>query len=436
MRRSRAPVRSPALAVFVIGFLCAGASVAAPQAAPPRAMVSSDDLVARALKEHPELAAARAELEAARARLQQAGLRPNPMLDLAGQQNVTGSDNSVSVGVTVPLDLNGRKEGRVAVAEREVEMKGALLADRERRLRADIRLKAGEVLAATRNLAVARDLLDVNRKGLGLIEVRVRQGATPPLEGSLLLVEVNRLHAAQQLQESRVEVLHLQLKALAGLPPEEPLEVGGALETGALRVDRAGGLTRATAGRPDIRAARAEAAMARARIQKEEAEGRWDASVNVGYQRQETGFGLNGLTDRGGTRPIQDTFHMVGGGLTITLPVRNRNEGNIKAARAETRAAERRREFLELVARQEVASAFTQYEAARRSLETYGRGVRDLARQNLDTVRQSYGLGRGSLLDVIAEQRRFIDVENGYTEVLKQVYDAAVEIERAIGEVS
>jgi outer membrane protein TolC len=51
----------------------------------------------------------------------------------------------------------------------------------------------------------------------------------------------------------------------------------------------------------------------------------------------------------------------------------------------------------------------------------------------VETVRQSYGLGRLQLLDVIAEQRRYIEVENGYTEVLKQVYDAAVEIERATG---
>lgn len=423
MRRSRLFVLSLSI---LISLASAPTAVAQP----------IDAMVARALTEHPELAAARAEVDAARARLQQAGLRPNPMLDLAGQQNVAGPDNSVSVGVTVPLDLNGRKEGRVAVAGREVELKGAQLADRERRLRAEIRLKAGEALAATRNLGVARELLDVNRQGLGLIEERVRRGAAPPLEGSLSLVEVNRLDAAQQLLESRVEVLHLQLKSLAGLPPEEPIDLGGALEAAAVQVDRVSGLRRATAGRPDMRAARAEAAMARARIQKEEADGRWDASINLGYQRQETGFGLSGLTDRGGTRPIQDTFHMVGGGLTITLPVRNRNEGNIKAAEAETRAAERRREFLELMIRQEVASAFTQYEAARRSLETYGRGVRDIARQNLDTVRQSYRLGRGSLLDVIAEQRRFIEVENGYTEVLKQVYDATVEIERAIGEAS
>jgi len=69
------------------------------------------------------------------------------MLDLAGQQNVSGPDSNVSIGLTVPLDLNGRKEGRVAVAGREVEVKLAQLADRERRLTADVRLKAGEVFA-------------------------------------------------------------------------------------------------------------------------------------------------------------------------------------------------------------------------------------------------------------------------------------------------
>ena len=85
---------------------------------------------------------------------------------------------------------------------------------------------------------------------------------------------------------------------------------------------------------------------------------------------------------------------MVGGGVTITLPVRNRNEGNIAAARPRRGRPSADASSLELVARQEVAAAFTQYEAARRSLEIYGRGVRDLARQNLDIVRQSHGLGR------------------------------------------
>jgi len=115
------------------------------------------------------------------------------------------------------------------------------------------------------------------------------------------------------------------------------------------------------------------------------------------------------------------------------LPVRNRNEGNIAAAMAAARAAERRVEFAVLTVQQEVAAAFTQYEAAQRSLQLYERGVRDVAGRNLEVVRRAYELGRGSLLDVIAEQRRYIEIENGYTDALKQVYDAAVDIERAVG---
>jgi cobalt-zinc-cadmium efflux system outer membrane protein len=392
-----------------------------------------DELVDQALRQNAEVAAARAEVDAAIGRLRQAGLRPNPMLDLAGQQNVSGPDNNVSVGVSVPLDLNGRKEGRVGVADRELAMKRAQLADRERRLRADVRMKAGDVLAAARNVEVTGELLEVNRTGLGLLQERVRTGAIPPLEGNLMQVEVNRLDASRQVLDSRLEVLRLQLRALVGLGPETPLSVRGELEAPGVPLDRDAGTTRALAARPDLGAARTDVALAQARVRKEEADGRWDASVNVGYQRQETGFGLNGITDRGGTRPIQDVFHMVGGGVTITLPVRNRNQGNVQAAGAEVRAAERRREFLELQVRQEVAAAFTQRDVARRSLALYARGVRDLARRNLDVVRQSHGLGRIPLLEVIAEQRRYIEIEMGYTDALKQAWDGAVEVERALG---
>ena len=406
--------------------------VPAPTSAQTIGEMTVDELVARALADNRDLKAVRLEVDAAAGRLQQAGLRPNPMLELGGQKALS-PDNNFNVGVSLPLDLNGRKEGRVAVAEREIEVKRRLVAERERQLRAEVRMKAGELLAAQRNLGVTDDLLGVNRSALDLVGTRVRQGAAPSLDEGLQLVEVNRLDASRQLAQSRVEVAALQLKALAGMAPDAPLTLKAELTTGPLPMDRAEALQRAVSDRPDVAAARAEAAMATAMIKKEQAEGRWDATVNVGYQRQDVGFALNGLTSTGAQRPIQDVFHYFGGGVSITLPVRNRNEGNVAAATAAAQAAERRVEFVVLTAQQQIGAAFTQYEAARRSLDIYERGVRDVSRRNLDVIRQAYQLGRGSLLDVVAEQRRYIEVENGYTDALKQVYDASVEIERAVG---
>ena len=417
-------------ALLLLGELFAGVSTAGAQ---PARDLTVDEWVALALANNPEIRAARAEVEAAVARVRQAALRPNPMLELGGQKAIS-PDNNVSIGVTVPLDLNGRKAGRVGVAEREVEVRRAQLAERERRLRADIRLKAGDVLAARRTLAVTDELLQANRDALALVEARVRRGAAPSLEANLMRVEVARLEAGRIMQVSRADVALLQLAALAGAPPDEPATVRGDLSAPAGLAEPVEAVARAVEQRPDVRAARADVAVAQAKVRKEQAEGRWDASVNVGYQRQDFGFNLRGLTDSGATRQIQDVFHYFGAGITVMLPVRNRNEGNVAAATAEATAAERRRELTELIARQELAAALGQYAAARRTVELYERGVRRLARDNVDVVRQSYGLGRATLLDVIAEQRRYIEVEGGYTDVLRQAWDAAVEVERAIGE--
>ena len=427
-------MRRPWVAVLTLAIIGGGPSVGRAQAQTLAAEVTVDELVTRALAESPDVLAARADADAAKGRLVQAGLRPNPMMELGGQKAL-GTDNNVMVGLSIPLDLNRRKEGRVGVAEREVEMKQFQVTDRERRLRAEVRMKAADVLAARRDLEVTDDLLRTNREALNLVGERARRGAVPPLEENLLLVEVNRLDAGRRMLESRVEVFTLQLKALTAWPAEAPLTLTGDLGGPPPPIiDRQAAVTQALAQRADLRAAQADAAMARAKIAKEQAEGRWDASFSVNYQRQDFGFaGLNGVTDRGGTRPIQDVFHYFGGALTITLPVRNQNQGNVAAARAEAAAAERRIELTVLTVRQEIQAAFTQYEATQRSLEIYARGVRDVARRNLDVVRQTYQLGRGTLLDVITEQRRYIDIEMGYTDALKQVYNAAVEIERAAG---
>jgi cobalt-zinc-cadmium efflux system outer membrane protein len=395
--------------------------------------VTVDALVTRALAENPELQASRAGVDAAQGRLQQAGLRPNPMLDLGYQDSVTGPDNNIMVGVTLPLDLNGRKAGRVGVAERELAMQRARVAERERQLSAEVRMQVGEFLAARRNLRFTEELLRVNQEALALLRARVARGAAPALDENLLLVEANRLDASRHLIQSQVAVLTLRIKTLVGLGPEAPLALQGELLPAPPRLHLQEGMRRALEARADLLMARAEVAMTEAMILKERAEGRWDASVNVGYMRQDFGYALQGLTERGETQPITDIFHYVGGGVTVMLPLRNRNQGNIAAALAEVTAAERRLTYMMLTVRQEVAAAFVQYEAAQRALDIYTQGVREVARQNLEVVRKAYELGRTSLLDLIAEQRRYIDIETGYTEALKQVYDTTVAIERAVG---
>ena len=59
--------------------------------------------------------------------------------------------------------------------EGELEIKRAQVAERARLLRADVRMKAGEFLAAQRNLRFTEELFQVNREALDLLRTRVSQ---------------------------------------------------------------------------------------------------------------------------------------------------------------------------------------------------------------------------------------------------------------------
>ncbi len=395
----------------------------------PAGGVTADEAVARALSSNGELLARRKEVEAARALVKQASFRANPRLDISGSKAVTMSDNQLMVEGMLPLELGGRRAARVRVAVREVEVRGAMLADRERMLAAEVRAKFGEALASILKLGITEDLLNNSQRGYRLVVARVLEGRTAPLEQNQVLVEVNRLRSMRETERGRVEVALLELRNLMGAEPSEALKLRGDFDG---LIDPLPATDEATAraldSRPDILAARAAEALAESRIAEARAAGRTDAEVRAGYQRMRSGYGLNGIDERGRLAPIDDTFHSVTFGVSVTLPVRDKNLGAIEAASAELEAAKHRREFLELTVRREVAAAYAAYESAARASEIYRVGVRGQAGQNLSVIRQTYELGAKTLLDYIAEQRRFIELENDYVDSLLETYLARVRV--------
>ena len=195
-------------------------------------------------------------------------------------------------------------------------------------------------------------------------------------------------------------------------------------------------LRRALESRPDLAALRAAENIAAAQAEQSRVEGKVDASIFANYERMNFGYNIRGFNDAGALVPITGIFHYATFGLRITLPVRNKNQGLIEAALAAKEAARKRREFAELVVRNEVAAAYARLEKARTASAVYRDHVINASARNLDVLRQAYTLGQKNLLDYIAEQRRFIDVETGYTDLLKENFTALVEIERVTGTLS
>ena len=395
--------------------------------------VTEEELVTRALASNPTLLAQRQEIAMAKGNVTQARLRQNPSLTLGGLKEVNGGDNAINVSGSLPLELFGRRARRTEVAENKQEATQQGVADQERLLAGEVRMRFGQVLASIRNLMFVEQLLQINRDFLRLMEDRVREGAVPSLDADETRVEANRIETLRIDYQAKAQVALLALKETVGVDPQEVIRLKGVLELAPQDYDQNQLLQLAMDHRPDLALQRVNKALAKAELRSDQATGKPDASVFGGYERPDSGFSQRAFDAAGNLSPIRQTFNYVVFGLNINLPVFNRNQGGVAADTAAIQAAQSKIASVNLSLRHEVAQNLIRFNGAQARVTVYRSGVRDQSAHNLDVVRQTYSYGRTTLLDVIAEQRRYIDVETGYTDILLDAYAARIALEQAVG---
>ncbi|MGA9768063.1 MAG: TolC family protein [Blastocatellia bacterium] len=413
------------------------ATVAAPSSVlstyvDPLQGASSSDLVRRALTLNTELAAARFEVERARGRLRQAGLRPNPTAEFeqtTGRLTGSAGERETTIGFALPLDVSGQRSARINLARAEFEAVEVGLADRERRLAAEVRASYAEVMAAIRELEIMENLINVDQQTARVVEVRVTEGDSSPLELNLLRSEVDRLRARRVLVEGRLQALILRLKNLVGTAPGETLRLSENLDAQILTeppsVEAAVDIALRT--RPDLRLARLTEEVAQAGLRLAHVQGRPDVTAFTRYTDNSAVF------DNTPVGVLRDKDRLLTFGVSIGIPVFNRNQGAKAEAAAAIAQARKRREFAETVVRSEVASAFARYEAAKNSLTIFEQGVLDRSAQNIRSVRGAYEIGAFRVTDLLVEQRRYIDLQREFIEAMAERFRALADLQSAMG---
>lgn len=394
---------------------------------------SSNDLVRRALASNGELAAARIGIERSRARLRQAGLRPNPTLDFeqtTGKFTGAPGETERSIGVAVPIELGGKRRSRIELAQAELEASEAEVADRERTLSAEVRANYAEALAALRELQITENLNDLDVRTTRFVQARVNEGETAPIELNLLRVEVDRLRSRRALVEGRLKAGILRLKSLAAIPSEEPLRLREDLATPVLPAPPGSieaAIDIALRSRPDLKLARLNEEVAQAGLRLARSEGVPNVTA---FSKYTVGRSVFDDTPVG---VLVDRDKLLSFGVSVDIPVFNRNQGAKAEFAAAISQAKSRREFLESIVRSEVQSAFARYEAARAAVSTFEQGVIARSNDNIRVIRSAYELGQFSITDLINEQRRLVDSQRDFTEALAEQYRALADLQSAMG---
>lgn len=394
-----------------------------------------EELVRKAIENNRELLAMRQRVAEARGLLRQAGVRPAPALEIDGSTGRllgTRGEEEYSAGYSYPVETFGKRDKRVRLARKAVELAEAELVERGRRLAFEVKTRYAEALAEQQRLAALDRLLAVHRDSYRLTEARVQHGDAAPLESQLLLVELNRAEAQRATAAGRLEAALLDLRRLAGLTPSDGLVLAEGPDKLKL-IPLAQLKQQALESRADLRVARLLEEQGAAEVDLVEAQSRPDVTLSARYARRSAEFEQFGLNASGVRVPIHDRDNILSLGVSVPLLTRNRNLGAIEAAGARAAGARLRREHLQAVIPLEVEAAWRRWEAARRALETLDRGVVRQSEQNLEIMRQAYGLGQLRMLDVLNEQRRVIDTQMAHIEARLELARALAELERAAG---
>jgi cobalt-zinc-cadmium efflux system outer membrane protein len=369
-----------------------------------------DDLEMMAQGNNPTLAQASARVRALRGNWVQQGLYPNPRLLYKGDE--IGDENRAGFqGFSVAQEIVTR--GKLGLAQNivagQIQQAEQEFAAQDMRVRNDVKLRFYEVLLAQRAMELnqemerlsgvtantANDLFKASEVGRSdVLQARV--------ELDLVQLQTVKAHNAQESAWRRLAVV-------VGLPELQMRPLSGDLRQDIPDFKWDELWLRLQSCSPELSAAQAKVAAARATVQKAYADRCQNWDVEAGYAHDNaTGFDTGGIT------------------VAIPIPLHNRNQGAIRQAQAEYTAAQAEVDRVALDLRNRLALAFERYSNARELVNRYQNSILPNAKESLDLTTSRYRASETNYPSLLLAQRTLLQTQVAYLESLRELRETSV----------
>lgn len=394
-------------------------------AAPANPAPTLAALIDVALRDNKDLQAARHAVAGARARLQQAGLAPNPRLELSGRNDTLFSNDgeyAVSVGFSQEFPIAGRLARQQDVARVDVALALAEIAQAERTLAGNIAAAYYRLLVLDRQVAAQDKLIDVDAALLSVTRNRLRAAEVAETDVTTAQLELRRASEQRGLLQTQRATQLAEIDQLLGRAGDAALTIDATLPAPGALPDGAALQRQALASRPDLRTAYLNADRARAEQALARAE-RWeDWTVGVGVEQDRL------VLD---SAPAQQASRAIGVSLSIPLPLRNNRQGRIGEALASGAQADANVQALSFSITNEITRRHTEVTRLAQSLANYQRDLLPSAAQNVAQVQQAYRQGLTPIFTVIQTQRQQAEVVQADLDILDRYLQALAALHTA-----
>lgn len=370
---------------------------------------------------NPTLRQAEAEIRAAKARAQQAGLYPNPQVGYTGDEIRGGSVGGGKQGFFVQQTIvtAGKLAKSRDIFSSEAKLAEIEAQEQKTRVASAVKIAFARVLAAQERLDARRDLSKIAANFAEVQRELMNTGQADESEVLEAEVEAQRMRMAEHMQENSLREEWRSLAAVIGQPALPLATVAGDLEHGWPELSEDAAVEAIAKQSPAVQIADKTVGHARALLVRAEREPFPDIQLRAGLEYNHETLG---------SVPFAKGWEGIGE-ASVQIPIFNRNQGNVAAARAETDRAEQEKSRIELTLRERAATVIDEYANAKLMAVEYRDGILPRASKAYALLTNKYGQMLASYSRVLDSQRKLYDLQIEYIAALEGVWTYGIALQ-------
>jgi outer membrane protein, heavy metal efflux system len=385
------------------------------------ALITLEEVQKIARESNPTLQQAEAEIRAAKARLQQSGLYPNPTVGYTGDEIRGGSVAGGKQGFFVQQTIvtGGKLRLNREVFGRDTELAEIEAQEQKIRVQSAVKMAFLRVLAAQELLDARRDMALIAEDAAETQRRLMNTGQADETEVLEAEVNAQRMRMAARMQENTLREEWRSLAAVIGKPEMPQATVSGDLEHGWPDLNEEQAIDAVAKESPAVRIAAAAETRAEAMLSRAKRGAIPDLLLRAGMEYNHEPLGSVPFAT--GWEEIAEA--------SVEIPLFNRNQGNVAAARSETQRASEERRRIALTLRERAASAVDQYANARLMAVEYRDEVLPRAKKAYTLMVERYGQTLASYPRVLEAQRKLYELQLEYIAALERVWTNGIALE-------
>ena len=371
--------------------------------------------IQKAIDFNPSLVASVRDIDIAEAGLVQAKAWPNPELEVLSE-GVNEKYQTTTVQINQVIELGGKRSSRISAAERDREAALADLASQRAALRADVAAAFFDALTSQEHIQLTEGSYQLAARVNSAVKRRVAAGRISPIEANR--TSVAELTIKSELNQAKVEfeLAKIRLATLWGktIPPFQ--EIDKPVVTNDFYDADFAVLQSQLKNSPQLIRAQLEIDRQQALEEVERSRQISDVTVSLGSKRDQ---------EIGRNQTIV--------GITVPIPLFDRNQGNVLGALRKTDKARDEFKAVESRLNSELAQAYQRYASSNADLRLLRTEILPQAESVIAATIKGFEFGKFNLLDVLEAQRTLFQTKSQYLKTQADLYRSVADIERIVG---